>query len=105
MVRARTMNIIAALYTSDLIPRGELKSRVHVRNMDWTKEKVDPSTDPVITLTSRYVAMARSGRYDLLKLGRCYHRALMAYITERAQNLVELMIKCYHGNESKTQPG
>ena len=98
---ARIMDIRAALYTSDLIPRGELKSRVHVKNMNWTKEKVDPSTDPVITLTNRYVAMARSGKYDLLKLGRCYHKALMAYITERAQNLVEIMIKCYHDNELK----
>ena len=91
----KTRDIRAALYTVDLIPRGELKSRVHVRNMNWKKEIADPSTDPVIVLTNRYVAMARSGRYDLLKLGRCYHKALMAYITERAQNLVELMVKCY----------
>ena len=95
----RVMDIRAALYKSDLTPRV-LKSIVHVKNMNWTKEKVDPSTDPVITLTNRYVAMARSGRYDLLKLGRCYDKALMAYITERAQNLVEIMTKCYNESNS-----
>ena len=94
---ARIMDIRTALYKSDLTPHV-LKSRVHVKNMNWTKEKADPSTDPVITLTSRYVAMVRSGKYDLLKLGKCYHKALMAYITERAQNLVELMIKCYNND-------
>mgnify|MGYP001770688809 FL=1 len=93
----RIMDIRTALYKSDLTPRV-LKSIVHVKNMNWTKEKADPSTDPVIVLTNRYVAMARSGRYDLLKLGRCYHKALMAYITERAQNLVEIMLRCYNND-------
>ena len=95
----KARDIRAALYSMELIPRGNMESRVHVRNVNWKKEIADPSTDPVIVLTNRYLAMVRSGKYDLVKLGECYHRALMNHIVDKTQNTVEVMIKCYGSNQ------
>ena len=98
MPRRKIMNIKAALYTVELIPRDNLVSKVHVVNMNWSKETADPSTDPVIMLNNRYLAMVRSGKYDLLRLGECYRKALSAYMIDRVQNTVEIMVRCYGDN-------
>ena len=98
MARRRTMNIKTGLYTMDLFPRENMVSKVHVRNTNWTKEVVDPSTDPVITLNNRYLALVKSGKYDLLRLGECYRKALSAYMVDRVQNTVEIMVRCYGDN-------
>ena len=91
----KTRDIRAALYSMELILRENLMSRVHVRNVNWSKEFADPSTDPIIVLNRRYLELVKSGRYDLIRLGRCYHEALMRHIVDGAQNTVEIMIKCY----------
>ena len=96
MVR-KARNIRAALYTVDLIPRGELMSRVHVKNVNWEKDFIDVDKDPLIALNRRYLELVKSGRYDLVRLGECYHRALMAHVVDKVQNAIEVMIKCYEG--------
>ena len=95
----RARNIRAALYTLDLFPRGNMESKVHVRNVVWEKDFIDVDKDPLITLNRRYLELVKSGRYDLLKLGKCYHEALMRHIVDGAQNTVEIMIKCYGDNQ------
>ena len=98
MVR-KAKNIVAALYTLDLFPRENMESKVHVKNLGWKKEIADPSTDPVIVLNRRYLELIKSGRYDLIRLGRCYHEALMRHIVDGVQNTVEIMLKCYGNSQ------
>ena len=95
----KARNIKAALYSAELIPRENLMSRVHVRNVNWEKDFIDVDKDPLIVLNRRYLELVKSGRYDLVKLGECYHRALMRHIVDKTQNTVEIMLKCYGNSQ------
>jgi len=92
------MKIRAGLYSAgldDYITKRELRSRVHVVNGGAReKETVDPSKDPVIVLTKLYLDLVALGKYDLIKLGRCWERVFWLIIVDNVREVRAPLLKC-----------